>query len=225
MKHLVIFDLDGTLVDTPSAIIEAFSVAFESMGVSSRDPAAIRGTIGLPLEEAFSRLLDLPVKDPQVATGVRQYQVAFKDVVLPRAQKIIFPGVIEGLKTLQREGFTLAIATSKFYASADLLLKSAGIRDFFAMVVGADQVKRPKPNPDSGLYILQELGIPSHCTVMVGDTTHDLLMAKAAGIRSIAVTYGIHSTEELKSAEPTWIAHSFDEVLNCLQVSFGGMQS
>ena len=225
MKHLIIFDLDGTLIDTPTAIVETFSVAFESMGISPRDPAAIRGTIGLPLEQAFSRLLELHVMDPQVATGVRQYQIAFKEVVLPRAQKIIFPRVPKGLKTLQREGFVLAIATSKFYASADSLLKSAGLRDFFAMIVGADQVKRPKPSPDSGLIILQELGISSQCAIMVGDTTHDLLMAKAIGIRSIAVTYGIHSTEELKSAEPTWIAHSFDEVVNYVLANFERKQS
>jgi len=89
-----------------------------------------------------------------------------------------------------------------------------------AMVVGADQVTRPKPDPQMGQVIMLEFGVSPESAVMVGDTTHDLLMAKAAGMRSIAVTYGVHSVQELKSADPTWIVDTFDDVLKCVQAGF-----
>jgi phosphoglycolate phosphatase len=217
MTYAAIFDLDGTLVDTPLAIVETFTAAFASMGVPAREAKAIRATIGLPLEKAFSKLLEVPLDDGLVAQGVRQYQVLFRELILPKAARLLFPGVAEGLSELRGQGVALAVATSKFYSSADALLRAAGLRDQFNMVVGADQVKQPKPNPEMGLMILQALGVSADRAVMVGDTTHDLLMAKAAGMRSVAVTYGVHSLQELKSSDPTWIADTFDDVLKCIQ--------
>jgi phosphoglycolate phosphatase len=143
----------------------------------------------------------------------------FRELVLPTAATLVFPGVADGLPALRAEGFTLAVATSKFQANADALLTAAGLRDHFSLVVGADRVSRSKPDPEMGLAILRELGIPAGRAVMVGDTTHDLLMAAGAGMRSIGVTYGVHSVPELRSAGPTWLADSFDEVLGCLRAA------
>jgi len=213
---VVIFDLDGTLVDTPRAIVETFTAVFATMAVPPRDPAAIRATIGLPLERAFSQLLGVGLDDPTVAQAVAHYQTLFRELVLPRASSLIFPGVADGLAALRSRGVSLAVATSKFHASADALLKAAGLRDHFDLVVGADQVAAPKPSPDIGQLIMTTLGVPAERAVMVGDTTHDLLMAKAAGMRSIGVTYGVHSAQELASTNPTWIADSFGDVLSCV---------
>jgi phosphoglycolate phosphatase len=217
MTYVVVFDLDGTLVDTPRAIVETFTAAFAAMGVAARGASPIRATIGLPLERAFSELMEVPLDDGRVAHGVRQYQILFKELVLPRAERLIYPGVAAGLATLRDQGFALAVATSKFYASADALLKAAGLRHHFSVVVGADQVTQPKPHPETARLIMQELGVPAERAVMVGDTTHDLLMAKAAGMRSVAVTYGVHSVQELKSSDPTWMVDTFDDVLKCIQ--------
>lgn len=220
MNYAVIFDLDGTLVDTPRAIVETFTAAFAYMGIQAQEPAAIRATIGLPLERAFSQLMGVPLEDSRVAQGVKQYQALFRELILPRAGQMIFPGVEQGLNTLRGQGFALAVATSKFYSSADALLRAAGLREQFDMVVGADQVTKPKPSPEMGHVIMQRLGIPAERSVMVGDTTHDLQMARAAGMRSIAVTYGVHSVQELRSSEPTWMADTFDDVLKCIQTGF-----
>jgi phosphoglycolate phosphatase len=217
MTHVAIFDLDGTLVDTPRAIVETFTATFASMRVEACDAAAIRATIGLPLERAFGNLLTVASDDALVARAVAQYQVLFRELILPRAAALVFPGVAEGLATLRDQGFALAVATSKFYSSAHALLEAAGLRDHFGVVVGADQVTHPKPHPEMGRVVMRRLGIPAQRAVMVGDTTHDLLMAKAAGMRSIAVTYGVHGVRELRSVDPTWIADTFDEVLSCVQ--------
>lgn len=213
MTRVAIFDLDGTLVDSPRAIVETFAAAFDAMGVEPRDPADVRATIGLPLEEAFGRLLGVPRDDARVPEGVARYQEAFRTVILPRARSLIFPGVPEGLDELRRRGIETAVATSKFHASADALLSAAGLRDRFAVLVGADDVTHPKPHPESGHAVLAQSGAEPEHAVMVGDTTHDLLMARAAGIRSVAVTYGVHTRSELATAEPSHIADSFEEVV------------
>lgn len=214
MSTLAVFDLDGTLVDTPRGIVETFTAAFATMGLEAPRPEEIRATIGLPLERAFGSLMGVADDDPRVAEGVRQYLSAFREIVLPKAADLLFPGVAQGLAALEDDGVILAVATSKFSASADALLTSAGLKHHFRMVVGADQVAHPKPHPESGQVILRELGVDGERAVMVGDTTHDLLMARACGMRSIGVTYGVHGVEELRSAEPTWLVDTFDDVLD-----------
>lgn len=220
MKYCIIFDLDGTLLDTPRAIVETFNATFVSMEYQRRSKTEIRSTIGLPLEQAFSTLLGIPVDDTVIPTLIAQYQILFKSLILPKAKNLIFPGVKEGLRLLQQGGFSLAIATSKFQMSAESILVAAEIRNFFDFVVGADRVSRPKPYPESAYEIMKNCGVSPDRTLMVGDTTHDLLMANAAGIQSVGVTYGIHSARELKPAGPTWVVNSFDGVLKCIHSAY-----
>lgn len=218
-RLVAIFDLDGTLVDSPRAIVRTFTAAFTAMGVTAPSEAAIRATIGLPLEQAFSKLLGVPLDDQTVTEGVRRYQALFREIILPAAKQLVFPGVADGLATLRARDVVLTIATSKFHSSADALLRAAGLRDQFQVLIGADQVTRPKPHPESTELILRTLAADADRAVVVGDTTHDLRMAQAAGVRSIAVTYGVHSVEELRSAGPTWIADSFPQVVEHLRTA------
>jgi phosphoglycolate phosphatase len=206
MPSAVLFDLDGTLVDSPGAIVNTFVAAFTELGTPVPAAAAIRATIGMPLERAFASLTGLP---GDLGAYVRAYQRLFRDIVLPTAAGLVFPGVVAGLAELRAHGFALAVATSKTHANADALLTAAGIRDEFEVLVGIDQVTRPKPDPETGRLVLDLLGIPPERAVMVGDTTHDVLMANAAGLRSVAVSYGVHSEAELRSANPTYLADSF----------------
>ncbi|SDH17090.1 HAD family hydrolase [Nonomuraea jiangxiensis] len=216
MRHLTVFDLDGTLVDTPRAIVETFTAAFGALGVTAPEAAAVRATIGLPLERAFGGLLGLSPDDELVTGGVRHYQRLFRELILPRSRELVFPGVADGLDELRAQGIGLAVATSKVHASAEALLRAAGLRDRFELVVGADQVTRPKPDPESALLVLRTLGVAPEHAVMVGDTVHDLHLANAAGMRSIAVTYGVQGPAELAVAAPTWFAGTFGEVVALL---------
>ncbi|WNV87874.1 HAD family hydrolase [Umezawaea sp. Da 62-37] len=213
MRRAVVFDLDGTLVDTPSGIVRAFTAVFAEIGAPQPGDAAIRATIGRPLSEAFGGLLGSPTDDALVAECVQRYLVLFREIVLPVAPTLVFPGVVDGLGVLRDAGFLLSVATSKFSASAEALLEAAGLRSWFDLVVGADQVSKPKPDPEMGFAVLKALGVAAADAVVVGDTTHDLLMARASGMDSIAVTYGVHDVDRLRSAEPTWIAEDFGDVV------------
>lgn len=217
MDCLIAFDLDGTLLDTPAAIVEAFTSTFASIGVPVRDTPAVRATIGLPLERAFATLIEVPAEDELVRQAVAAYQTLFRQLILPRAGTLVFPGVVDGLAALRDRGAILAVATSKFSASAEAILVAAGLREWFHLVVGADQVHQPKPHPEMAHLIMRRTGVPAGRAVMVGDTTHDLLMARAAQMRSIAVTYGVHDVARLATGEPTWFADTFDGVRERVQ--------
>ncbi|MDT7785683.1 MAG: phosphoglycolate phosphatase [Pseudonocardiales bacterium] len=209
MSRCVIFDLDGTLVDTPRGIVTTFTAVFAQLDLPTVDSGSIRATIGLPLPVAFAKVLGIPDDDPVVARCVELYLSTFREIVLPKAPQLVFPGVADGLRSLREDGFLLAVATSKYLVNAEALLVAAGLREEFSVVVGADQVSRPKPDPESGFVVLQRLGVSAANAVMVGDTTHDVLMAHGAGMSSIGVTYGVHSVEQLLSANPTWLVDSF----------------
>ncbi|MDT0446457.1 HAD family hydrolase [Streptomyces johnsoniae] len=213
MTAVAVFDLDGTLIDTPRGIVATFTAVFDSMGLEWPDPAAVRATIGIPLERAFGQLLPDEPEDAQIDEAIRRHQRYFAELVLPRAGQLLFPGVVAGLAALRAQGVGLAVATSKFHAGADALLTAAGLRAEFDVVIGADQVTHPKPHPQTGLAVLSALRAVPEEAVMVGDTTHDLLMAKACGMRSIAVTYGVHGARQLRAAGATWLADTFDDVL------------
>lgn len=225
MRIGVLFDLDGTLIDTPRGIVETFENALEHLGVTSCDETAIRMTIGLPLDRAFGILLGVPADDAQVGEGMAHYQKMFRQIVLPRARALVFPGVREGLAMLRSRGVTLAVVTSKVTASAEALLAASGLRNMMSLVVGADQVVHPKPDPEMADLACRALGLSPKHTVVVGDTTHDVQMARAARMRSIAVTYGVHDVALLRAAQPTWVAGSFNEVFKLLFAGTEGRKS
>lgn len=212
-NRCAIFDLDGTLVDTPRGIVTTFAAVFTQLDLPTVDSSTIRGTIGLPLPAAFAKVLGLPEDEPVVASCVELYQSTFRKIVLPMATQLVFPGVYDGLQSLREDGFLLAVATSKFIVNAEALLTAAGLREEFSVVVGADQVSKPKPDPESGFLVLRKLGVAPGNAVMVGDTTHDVLMAHGAGMASIGVSYGVHSVDQLLSANPTWLVDSFAGVV------------
>ncbi len=216
MKTALIFDLDGTLIDTPQGIVDTFIAALGVMDIAAPERTEIHATIGMPLEKAFSKFLGKDAGEDVVRFAVKQYQRLFQDIVLPRAVELTFAGVTDGLALLKNQGYALAVATSKVYKSAEALLKAAELFDYFDIVVGSDQVMNPKPHPEMGHLVMRMLDVTPERSIMIGDTTHDLLMAKDSGMQSIAVTYGVHDLKQLESAKPTWIFDSFNEVIQCI---------
>lgn len=213
MKNGVIFDLDGTLIDTPAGIVEGFLYSLKCLNYNNVSVIDIRNTIGLPLEKAFASLLNVELENDLISLAIKNYHKAFNEIVLPKAKKLIFPGVIEGLTNLKEHGYILAIATSKYLKSANNLLSAAELLNYFDLIVGADLVKQAKPHPEMGLFVIEKLQLDPKNSFMIGDTTHDLLMAKDAGLRGIGVTYGIHDKSKLETAEPELISDNFNNVI------------
>jgi phosphoglycolate phosphatase len=215
--NAVIFDLDGTLVDTPYVIVQTALAALEERGCAGPTAEAIRATIGLPLTIAFSGLLGLPEAHGNVQGCVAGYRRLWRERVVPRSKEFLYPGVAEGIAQLHQSGLRLGVATSKAQAGAVAQLEAAGIAQYFEAIAGYDAVSRPKPEPDLALHVLGKLGVAPEAAVLVGDTTHDLLMARAAGLRAIAVTYGAQGEATLRAEHPPFVAHDFAGVLAILK--------
>ena len=210
----MIFDLDGTLVDTPGVIVETALAALRGTGgLAMPEPQAIRATIGLPLTVAFSGLLGLSVESAEVQAVVAEYRRLWRANVIPRSAELLYPGVAEGVQVLRDLGLRLAVATSKIQNGAVAQLAAAGIARHFDVIAGYDAVERPKPDPQLALYVLERLGVRPDAAIVVGDTTHDLLMARGAGLRAIAVTYGAHDGPTLATESPAFVAHDFPEAV------------
>lgn len=219
---IAIFDLDGTLIDSPRAIVSMIGSTMRDMGREPADETAIRATIGLPLECGIATLFERPVDNHEVADCVARYRRKFLDWLVPQAPNLLFPHVADGLAELYQKGVQLAIATSKYRASAEAILESAGLLEFFSTVVGADEVTNPKPHAETADLVLLRVQGSAAQSIVIGDTVHDIKMAHAAEIRSIAVTYGIGDVNDLKAVSPGWIADDFRSVASILLAEFSG---
>ncbi|MFE6775088.1 HAD family hydrolase [Streptomyces sp. NPDC057702] len=214
MTRAVVFDVDGTLADTPGAITALLVRVVAEHGVTA-DTDTVAATIGKPLEPSVAALLGRDVADPVTVRAVARYRELFDTDVLTRGAALLYPGVTEGLGQLVEQGFGLAVATSKISASAEKLLAATGIRGFFGPVIGNDMVERGKPDPQMGLLAARELGLAAEDCAYVGDTVTDMLMAAAAGMRPVAVTYGVGRAEDL-AAHTAWRYDSFAAAVRLL---------
>jgi phosphoglycolate phosphatase len=204
---LIVFDWDGTLLDSAAAIVHAIQSACVDIGATVPDAPTARSVIGLGLVVALARAVpDLPASRHQELAGRYRYHYLARDHEL-----VLFDGVSELLTTLQSRGHTLAVATGKSRAGLDRALGHTGIGRFFAATRCADE-SVSKPAPDMVLELMDELAFDPSRTLVVGDTTHDLLMARHAGCASVAVTYGAHPLAELLGAQPLAHCESVDEL-------------
>jgi phosphoglycolate phosphatase len=207
----LLLDLDGTLVDTPQAIVEVTPATLGELNLPPADAQAIKNGIGLPLPLALGELIG---KGPAGAgEAVEIYRRLWRAQVTPSLPHLLYPGVLQGLTTLRAKGLRLAVVTGKAQDGADATVRGAGLSHLVEVTLGYTSVPNPKPAPDLALLALERLGVRAEAAVVVGDASHDLEMARRAGIRSIAVSYGAQPLERLQAASPTWVAHSFAEVV------------
>lgn len=208
---LVLFDCDGTLVDSQHAIVAAMTEAWRARGLGVPDRAAVRRLVGLPLAAAVATLLpDLP---PSAHEEVAElYKRAFK------AQRErgdhpepLFPGMREALGALDAQGVLLGVATGKSRRGLDATLGHHGLLDRFVTLQTAD-VGPGKPNPDMVLRAMAEVGAEPHATLVIGDTTYDMQMALSARVGAVAVAWGYHDEEELRRAGAQLLCRAADEL-------------
>lgn len=194
---LIVFDWDGTLMDSAAAIVNAIVAACLDLGLPVPTQAQARYVIGLGLVDALRHAV------PDLAEGDYPLMVErYRHHFLSGAHELtLFPGVIETLGWLADQGRMLGVATGKSRAGLNLALESSGVGPYFLSTRCADECFS-KPHPAMLLEIMDELGARPERTLMVGDTTHDLLMAKNAGVASLAVSFGAHPVEVLVAAEP-----------------------
>ncbi len=204
MKPLIVFDWDGTLMDSKERITACMLAAIAEVGAPPRSEADIHNIIGLGLQESMQTLFpDTPALWTPVIDAYRDH---FLDE--ERAASEMFAGVEELLQALHARGHLLAVATSKARRGLDRVLAQTGLGEYFHATRCADEA-RSKPHPAMLQDILARLSRSVEDAVMVGDTEYDLRMAHSIGMASIGVTYGVHARERLLACGPR---HCVDDV-------------
>lgn len=205
---LLIFDWDGTLADSIGRIVEAMKVAARANGYPEHDDVAIKGIIGLALPEAI-RTLYPDISDERLVAFRQHYADSY--IALEAEPSPLFPGVLESLEAFRADGYRLAVATGKARRGLDRVLQAHGWEDFFDITRAADET-RGKPHPLMLEEILAHCGVEAAEALMVGDSSFDLLMARNAGMDSVAVGYGALSLEALSVYEPRLSIERFPEL-------------
>jgi phosphoglycolate phosphatase len=205
--RLLAFDWDGTLADSTALIAGAIQQACLDVGVPAPGDTDARHVIGLGHRDAIRHVAPTLAADHHVRFAER-----FRDhYMLGDAAVPLFAGVREMLEELDDRGFLLSVATGKTHAGLARVLEQHGISKRFAATRCADE-GFPKPHPDMLLALMERLGVSPADTLMIGDTTHDLELARNAGVSALAVAYGAHAPAGLLAMEPLTVVHSVKEL-------------
>lgn len=215
MVRLLIFDLDGTLVDSSQDIANAINYAVTPFGVRPLTASEIKEMVGSGVTKLIESLL--PYEEIKKFSGnpkeeaIERFLEYYSMHLLDNTEA--YPGVRETLQKLG--GYKKAVISNKREVLSKGVLKGLGLLEFFDVVLGSDSVPEKKPSPVPVLEVLKRLGVSKDEAVMIGDSNYDIESAHAAGVRIITVTYGYRSREDLKSAD--FMIDSFGELIGTLK--------
>ncbi|WP_285162776.1 HAD family hydrolase [Shewanella goraebulensis] len=209
--QLVIFDWDGTLMDSIGKIVDCMQCVASDLSLPVPTDQQVRDIIGLSILPAMENLF--PNNADQYDDLLEAYKNYYLNINVTPSP--LFDGIETVLTEIQAAGHTLAIATGKRRAGLDRMLAETGLGQYFVATRSADEAES-KPHPSMITSLLEELNIAPEQAVMVGDSKLDIAMANNAGVSSIAVTYGAHSLEELLSQNPTATANKPTDILQYL---------
>lgn len=212
----VIFDWDGTLLDSTHHIVGALLGACRDLGLREPSREEAGWVIGLSLQAALYRLVPELGAD-RVDDFVDRYRTHFMAL---QHEMRLFEGQAQLLRDLSAGGSVLGVATGKSRRGLDDSIRRLGLQEVFHATRTVDEA-RGKPDPDMLLQLLAELDLDPAAVLMVGDTTHDVLMARAAGVDSLAVAYGAHAASLLESARPTAMAATVPDMQAWIRARVG----
>ena len=205
---VVVFDWDGTLMDSEARILNCLRAAIGDLRLEHRDDAALRNIIGLGLREAIDTLF--PGADAGLHGALteryRHHYLTADPTPTP-----MFPGAVELLRELAAGDALLAVATGKGRRGLDQALSQSGVAELFAYTRCSDEAPS-KPHPQMLLDIMSRLGAEQHETLMIGDSEYDILMAKNAGTHALAVGYGVHDKARLLQHAPLGCVESIADL-------------
>ncbi len=213
MKDIIFFDLDGTIIDSKPGIIESVKYSLNHFGIEEKDEEKLNFFIGPPLFDAFSKYYNMNKEDADLAVEKYRENYNGNKAVLKYS---VYEGIEEVLKELKKAGKTLCLATAKPLKFAEIILKDAGLYDYFDIVNGAsfDESKRTKSavikdTIEKGRFKKEDI-------LMVGDRENDVTGAKKNEIEVLGVLYGYGDRKELKDAGCTLIAKNVYDIINII---------
>ena len=201
-----LFDLDGTLIDSIELIIRSYQHTIRTHRGHETAPEVWMKGLGIPLRVQFTEWSTDPAEIDAMVATYREYNLSHHDeMVRPYA------GVVDAVRELRARGKTLGLVTSKFRSGAFRGLKKVGLDEAFHVVVGADEVTRPKPHPEPVQTALSRLSRTPEEAVFIGDSRHDMECGRAAGVKTAAVLWGPFGRSDLEDLSPDyWLENPSD---------------
>ncbi len=218
MLKAVVFDLDGTLIDSTPAIMDSFGHTFNEVGIAMPDYDTIYKTISMALEDQFKALCD---EDPDHLTQI------FRKHYFPTCTQgtELLPTVEESIKKLHATGVPLAIATSKSVKGSEIILEHLGMLSYFEFIIGGDTVKHYKPHPECLELSMDRLGLDSDEIIFIGDTEFDTEAAYRAGVDCLVVATGYASRDDLEQSTADRVFDQMDTLIDHLMTECLGNSS
>ena len=208
----LLFDLDGTLIDSIRLILDSYHHTVRTHGLAPRTDQQWLAGIGTPLRVVFAELAEHPEQMEQLISTYRDYNLTHHD-----NQVIPYVGAPELIRRVRSLGFQTGLVTSKNRPGAIRGLKLAGIADQFDVLVCADDVEHPKPHPEPVLKALANLGAQPEQTLFIGDSIHDMRCGRDAGVLTAAVLWGPFGRGDLEMTSPDYWLETPEELLTVLE--------
>jgi len=213
---LILFDLDGTLIDSLDDLASATNHMLLALGRPFATRDQVRGYVGQGARRLVERAMPDAAAD-ELERGLSLFLAYNEEHIVDRT--CLYPGVAETLTALREAGLTLAVVSNKNVALCTKVLTTLKADGFFASVIGADSLGERKPSPEPLLKVLRDLGIPSERAAMVGDSINDIAAGKAAGMVTIGCTFGYGDLAEIEDAD--FLIDSLPELLELPLLSEG----
>ena len=205
----IIFDFDYTLGDSTEGIVTCVNTALRRLGYDLADREEIRKTIGLDLQQTYL-VLTKDANQEQAEKFSRYFREKADQIMTENTS--LFPGVLELLQKWRRQGMCLAIVTTKYHYRIEAILEKYQASGLFDIIIGGEDVKRPKPDPQGVLQVLGDWQLPKGKALYVGDSLVDARTAQAAGVDFAGVTTGTTSRTELQAYPNVVVAQGLDEL-------------
>ncbi|MEC5425389.1 pyrophosphatase PpaX [Virgibacillus sp. C22-A2] len=206
----ILFDLDGTLIDTNELITASFNHTFEQHNLTFTPEEVIEFN-GPPLVDTF-RKID-PERAEIMVETYRKHNLAVHDSYVTA-----FPHVVETIEKLKQNGIQMGIVTTKMTKAVTMGLSLTGLNSYFDTVITLDDVKHPKPHPEPVIKAMEELKANAASTLMVGDNYHDIESGKNAGVKTAGVAWAFKGKERLLQYNPTYMLEEITDLLEIVGV-------
>jgi len=215
MKNILLFDMDGTLIDSKKTIADHFIKALDELNISHTITSNIIGEhLEIPFNE-LNEIFEIGMNSEQFKDFIECYRTNYAKE--PLQGTVIYPLVKETLDNLKEKGYRFILVTGKHIDNARLIMKQLKLENYFELIQGWEEELKPKPDPDILIKAIEKAGVNNNSCIMIGDTYVDILAGKALNIPTIAATYGLGKKKTLDESEPDFIIHQFVELINILE--------
>lgn len=207
----ILFDLDGTLIDSVDLIVDSYHHAYSVHGLPPQSRDTILAGIGTPLRSVFGQITEDAATINQWIATYREYNLAHHDTRV-RA----YPGAVAMVQQLRASGYRIGLVTSKNHAGAVRGLTLVGLADAIEVIVGADDVVNPKPHPEPVEHAISALQASPDSCLFVGDSHHDIHAGRSAGTWTAGITWGPFNRSHLEMAAPDYICDTPEELVQLI---------